>query len=157
MRVPGEPQVLDLILAIAHHLAVFTLVGLLAAEIAMVRPGIGGERLAQLGRVDMAYGAVAGLVIVFGFSRVFFGASGYEYYFGNWVFWAKIGAFVIVGLLSAPPTMAIARWRKAAKATADFVPPVAAIGLARRFFYAQVAVLIFIPAFAAAMARGYGV
>jgi len=147
---------LDLVLAILHHLAVFTLVALLAAEIAMVRPGMDGRRLAQLGSVDMAYGITAGLIIVIGFSRVFFGEKGSEYYLPNPVFWAKMAAFLLVGLLSALPTRTIARWRKAAKTAADFTPPLVAIGQMRKFFYAQVGVLVFIPVFAAAMARGYG-
>jgi putative membrane protein len=147
---------IDLVLAIAHHLAVFTLVGLLAAEIAMLRPGIAAPRLGQLGMVDGAYGVTAGIVIAVGFSRVFFGASGADFYFSNPVFWAKIGAFVLVGLLSVPPTIAIGGWRKAAKAKADFTPLPSAIAGVRRFHFAQVAVFVFIPVFAAAMARGYG-
>jgi putative membrane protein len=147
---------LDLILAILHHLAVFTLIALLAAEIAMLRPGISGARLSQLASVDMAYGIAAGLVLVFGFCRVFFGANGSGFYFPNPVFWMKIGAFLLVGLLSARPTIAIARWRSAARTEPDFTPTPSAVGSMRKFFYAQVVVLIFIPVFAAAMARGYG-
>ena len=36
---------LDLTFAILHHLAVFTLVGIIAAEFALLRPGIAGTRL----------------------------------------------------------------------------------------------------------------
>ena len=49
----------DLILAIAHHLAVFTLVAIFAAEFALLRPGLEGKRLTQLGSLDRAYGATA--------------------------------------------------------------------------------------------------
>lgn len=44
----------DLLLAIGHHLSVFTLVGLLAAEFALLRPGLGGRRIGQLARIDAA-------------------------------------------------------------------------------------------------------
>ncbi|MFA6046721.1 MAG: DUF2214 family protein [Phycisphaerales bacterium] len=142
---------LNLILAIAHHLAVFTLVAIFAAEFALLRPGIEGNRLMQLSKIDGAYGAVAGLVVVVGIIRVIYGGAGWEYYLGNWVFWAKILAFVGIGLLSIPPTMAIIRWRKAGTAPSD-----ADVNSVRRFLYAEAALLIFIPAFAAAMARGYG-
>jgi putative membrane protein len=142
---------LNLILAIAHHLAVFTLVAIFAAEFALLRPGIEGKRLNQLSKIDGAYGAVAGLVVVVGIIRVIFGGAGWEYYVGNWVFWAKMVAFLGVGLLSIPPTMAIIRWRKAGTAPAD-----TDVNTARRFLYLEAALLIFIPAFAAAMARGYG-
>ena len=147
----------DLILAIAHHLAVFTLVAIFAAEFALLRPGIESKRLGQLGALDGAYGAVAGLVIIVGIIRVIFGAAGWEYYVGNWVFWAKMTAFVLMGLASIPGTMAMARWRRAAKTDAGFVPEAAEVLRARRMLYVQAALLAFIPSFAAAMARGYGV
>lgn len=147
---------LDLVLAIAHHMAVFTLVGLLAAEIAVVREGIDGPAIKRLAALDGAYGGVAGLVLLVGFLRVFFGAGSSEVYFANPVFWAKIGAFLAVGLLSIAPTLAFARWHKAVSDDPDFVPPAGAVARARKFFLAQVVVLAFIPVFAAAMARGYG-
>ena len=147
---------LDLIFAILHHLAVFTLVGIMAAEFALLRPGLAGPRLALLGRIDRAYGMVAMLVVVAGFLRVYFGVSGSAYYFGNWVFWCKLGAFVLVGLLSVPGTLAIARWTKQIKALPAFEPDGKSLGIARNFLHAQLGVLVFIPIFAAAMARGYG-
>lgn len=147
----------DLILAIAHHLAVFTLVALLAAEFALLQPGIEGRRLAQLGAIDGAYGAVAGMVIVVGILRVVFGAAGAGYYLVNWVFWMKIVAFLLIGLLSIGPTVAIIGWRKEAKASPGFAPKADAIATARRFLVGEAVLLVFIPAFAAAMARGYGV
>ncbi|WP_082434696.1 DUF2214 family protein [Devosia sp. A16] len=147
----------DLSLAIAHHLAVFTLVAVFAAEFALLRPGIDGRRLGQLGALDRAYGGIAMLVIVVGILRVIFGAAGWQYYVGNWVFWAKMIAFAGVGLASIQPTVAILRWVKAAKTDAGFSPPPAEVSAARRFLYLQAALLVLIPSFAAAMARGYGV
>lgn len=146
----------DLSLAIAHHLAVFTLVAIFAAEFALLRPGIEGRRLDQLGALDRAYGGIAMLVIVVGILRVIFGAAGWQYYVGNWVFWAKMVAFAGVGLASIQPTVTILRWRKAAAADAGFSPPSAEVAASRRFLYLQAALLVFIPSFAAAMARGYG-
>ena len=142
---------LNLILAIAHHLAVFVLVAIFAAEFALLRPGIEGKRLVQLGKIDGAYGAVAGLVIVVGIVRVIFGGAGWEYYVGNWAFWLKMAAFLAVGLLSIPPTMAIIGWRRAGSTPSD-----AEVNTVRRYLYAEAALLAFIPAFAATMARGYG-
>ncbi|KQV09278.1 DUF2214 family protein [Devosia sp. Root105] len=147
----------DLILAIAHHLAVFTLVAIFAAEFALLRPGLEGKRLRQLASLDRAYGATAMLVIVVGIVRVIFGSAGWEYYVGNWVFWAKMIAFLGVGLASIQPTVSIMRWRKAAMADAGFSPSPAEVSGSRRFLYLQGALLVFIPSFAAAMARGYGV
>ena len=148
---------LDLILAIAHHLAVFALVALFAAEFALLRPGLEGRRLEQLGAIDRAYGGIAGLVLVIGIIRVIFGTAGWEFYVGNWAFWLKMAAFVMVGVLSVKPTRDILRWRKAAAADTAYAPPEAEIRASRRFVHAQAAALLFIPTFAAMIPRIYGI
>lgn len=148
---------LDLVLAIAHHLAVFLLVGILAAEFALLRPGLTGPRLGQLARIDAAYGGVAALVIVVGVLRVIFGASGWGYYVSNYAFWAKMAAFVVMGLLTIQPTIAIRRWLKAGGDDVGYAVPAVEVAGSRRYIHLQVGVLVLIPIFAAAMARGYGV
>ncbi len=146
----------DLVLASAHHLAVFALVALFAAEFALLRPGLSGPRINQLARIDAAYGAVAGIVIVVGIVRVIFGGVGWEYYVGNHAFWGKMAAFLVMGLLTIPPTMAFRRWVKAGEGADFYAPPDAEISRHRRFLHLQAGVLLLIPIFAAAMARGYG-
>ena len=147
---------IDLILASAHHLAVFSLVGLFAAEFAMLRPGLAGPRIGQLARIDATYGAMAGLVVVIGILRVVFGAAGWQYYLGNQMFWAKMAAFLIMGLLTIPPTLAMRRWANAARTEPGYQPAASEVSGNRRYIHLQAAVLLLIPIFAAAMARGYG-
>ena len=144
----------DLLLTIGHHLSVFTLVGLIAAEFALLRPGLGGRRIGQLARIDAAYGGVATLVIVIGVLRVIYGASGWEYYVGNHAFWGKMAAFVAVGLLSVPPTIAIRNWARATRDAPDYEVPTGELARSRRFLHIEVAILALIPVFAAVMARG---
>jgi len=146
----------DLVLAIAHHLSVFALAGLLIAEVALLRPNLTPERIRQLGLIDMAYGLVAVLIIVVGVLRVIFGDKGADYYLHNWAFWLKMAAFLLVGLLSAPPTLAIIGWRRKVAADPSFAPDAATISGLRRFYVGEIVAFAFIPAFAAAMARGYG-
>lgn len=146
----------DLVLAIVHHLLVFSLVAILAAELASIRPGLTGTGLRRLGIVDLHYGLIAALILIVGFARVYMGVKGPEAYLGNWAFWAKISAFVLVGLLSAPPTMRILQWRKRARAEPDFALDALDVKAVRPFLIAEVAVFALIPVFAAMMARGYG-
>lgn len=146
----------NLILASAHHLAVFTLVAIFAAEFTLLRPGLAGVRIGQLARIDAAYGAVAGIVIVVGIIRVIFGGTGWEYYVANHAFWGKMVAFLVMGLLTLPPTLAIRKWVKAGEGMADYAPPAGEIAANRRYLHVQAGVLVLIPLFAAAMARGYG-
>lgn len=146
----------DLVLAIAHHFAAFALAGLLAAEIVLLRPGLAGDRLRQIGRVDAAYGVVAGLIVVIGVLRVIFGDKGADYYMANWAFWLKMVSFAVVGLLSVPPTLAILRWGRQLRTQPDFVPEPLQVRQLRNFFIGEIIAFALIPIFAAAMARGYG-
>lgn len=147
----------DLILAIAHHLLIFGLFGLLTAELAMVRVGLNQKTLKRLGIIDAHYGLFAGLILAVGFARVYYGVKGPEAYIPNPVFWTKVGLFLFVGLLSVPPTIAFLRWRKASKADEGFSPAEAEVLRIRKFLVAETLVFLLIPAIAAIMARGYGV
>jgi putative membrane protein len=143
----------DLILAILHHLAVVSLIVLLAFEFAVLKPGLSAKDLTRVTRVDAAYGATAGLVIVIGVCRVIWGFKGADYYLSNVWFWAKMASFLTIGLLSIPPTIALLRWRKASRQDGAFLPPDVEIARLRGFIHAEVGLLGLVVAFAAAMAR----
>ena len=147
----------DLVLAIVHHLIVFGLASVLAAELALMRPAaMSPQTVRLLGRFDAAYGVLALAILVVGFLRVKFGAKGPEFYMHNPVFWAKIAAFVAVGLISIKPTLRILAWQKRAKADAAFVPALDEVGTLRRTMLVEIHVFALIPLFAAMMARGIG-
>src|SRR5258708_31675573 len=102
---------LDLVLVILHHILVFSLFGVLFAELVLVRKGVDLATVTRVGRTDLMYGVVAGLIIAVGFARAVFAAKGWTYYAHNLFFHAKLGTFVVIGLLSIPPTIAYIRWR----------------------------------------------
>jgi len=142
----------DLVLAIAHHLSVFTLAGLLLAEIALLRPDLSPQRIRQLGAIDSAYGAVAVLIIVVGVLRVIFGDKGADYYLHNSAFLIKMSLFALVFALELKPMITLIKWRSklANKETIDLsVAPSLA-----RLSYIELILLIPIVFMAAAMARG---
>jgi len=147
----------DLLLAVVHHLIVFGIAAVLAAELALMRPAaMSAQTVRLLGRFDAAYGMLALAILAAGFVRVWYGAKGPDFYLHNPVFWAKIAAFGVVGLLSIQPTLRIAAWQKAAKADAGFVPSLQEVGKLRRVLLAEIHVFALIPIFATAMARGVG-
>jgi putative membrane protein len=147
---------LDLHLAIVHHLLAFLLFGVIVAELALIRAGLGAHDVRQAGKIDQWYGILAGLLIGAGAMRVAFAAKGWAYYSANLFFWAKMGAFAVVGLLSILPTVKIIGWRQALKADPATLPDINEIVQIRKFLWAELLVFALIPAFAAAMARGYG-
>ena len=142
---------LDLSLAVAHHLLIFGIFGVLFAEFWSLRPGLSGATLARIASIDLWYGVFAIAVVVVGFCRAIFAAKGWAYYSHNAFFWAKIAAFAAVGILSAPPTIAFIRWRKSGALPSDMD-----IRRVRRYLHAELALFALLPVFVAAMARGYG-
>ena len=136
-------MLLDLILAATHHVLVFGLAAIIAMELVLLRPGISGAQLRQIARIDLFYGVAAGLIVLVGFARVFFGLKGPEFYLQNWVFWAKIGTFAMVGLLSVSPTFTLLAWRKAAKADPAFVPAAADVASVKRLVKAEAHLFIY--------------
>lgn len=147
---------IDLILAIFHHLGVFTVAGVIAAELALVHPGMSMERIRQVAKIDALYGIAAGTVLFIGFARVFFGLKGSAFYLQNPLFWAKVSAFIAVGVLSVTPTLLFLHWRDKAKSDPSFLPTAAEITNVRRYVKIEAHVFVLIPILAAAMARGYG-
>src|SRR5688500_17846579 len=95
--------------------------------------------------------SIAGLILIVGFARAIFAAKGWDYYLHNAFFWAKIGTFVLIGLLSVPPTLAYLKWRRTGAAPTDE----AIVGV-RRYLWMEAVLFAPLLAFAAAMARGYG-
>lgn len=147
----------DLALAVIHHLIVFGIAAVLAAELALMRPAaMSAQTVRLLGKFDAAYGLLALAILAAGFVRVWYGAKGPDFYLDNPMFWAKIGAFAAVGLLSIQPTVRIAAWQKASKANAAFVPTREEVGKLRRMLLVEIHVFALIPIFAAVMARGIG-
>jgi len=142
---------LDLGLAITHHILVFSLFGVLFAELVLVRKRLDLATVARVGRIDLMYGVLAGLIIGVGFSRAIFAAKGWAYYSHNLFFHLKVGTFVLIGLLSIPPTVAYIRWRRGGAQPSD-----AQVAGVRRWLWAEMALFAPLLAFAAAMARGYG-
>ena len=145
----------DFILAALHHVLIFALMAILAAELVLVRPGLRRDTLLRVARLDGVYGALSMAVIVVGIGRVVWGLKGWEYYSGNVWFWHKMAAFLVVGLLSIAPTVRFLRWRKAAEADPAYAVPDTEIRAVRRFIHAEAGIFVLIPVFAAAMAR-YG-
>ncbi|MBZ9849448.1 DUF2214 family protein [Mesorhizobium sp. CA14] len=146
----------DLLLAITHHLLVFSLAGIIGAEFVLVRGDLGRATLKRLAGIDRHYGIIAALIVIVGICRVFFGLKGWEFYVYNWVFWAKMVAFIIVGLLSIVPTMRFLSWNRQASGNPSFAVPATELASVKNYVRAEGFIFLLIPVFAAAMARGYG-
>ena len=147
---------LDALLAILHHFAVFSVVGLLFVEFALLRGTMAGPAIARFGKVDALYGIAFIAVVVVGIARLIWGIVPVDTYLGNLWFWTKMGALIVVSIISILPTMRGGRWRKGVAGDPAYVAPAADIVLARRALTAELVILPIVPVAAALMARGFG-
>jgi putative membrane protein len=144
------------IAAYLHYLAIFVLFALLSLEHILFKLPLDSARARSLLRIDIAYGLCAGVVLLTGLARVIWYGKGWSYYLHNSVFHAKVGLFVLVGMLSIIPTLTFFEWRNALKAGLE---PHTGEGRARLtvlVIRVELALLLVIPLLATLMARGFG-
>jgi len=146
----------DLLLSSFHFLLVFTLVAVLAAQYILIRPGMTTSGLRLAAHLDRMYGISAVLLLGVGFARVFWGTKGSLFYLSNPLFWTKIGLFMTVAILSIPPTLRLIQWSKQAHSQTEFLPSEEQVRRLQWWLRAEMIVVVPIPFFAAAMARGMG-
>ncbi|MEI2430157.1 DUF2214 family protein [Lysobacter yananisis] len=145
----------DLLLAAVHHLLLFALIAMLAAEAVLLRGPIDAAALRRLAGLDAGYGMSAVLLLIVGALRVVYGVKGHAFYLHNPWFHAKLGLFVLVALLSILPTVRFLRWRRALKADPGFLPDPRQVGALRLLIRLELLAVAAILVCAAAMAR-YG-
>ena len=133
-----------------HFIAIIGLAGALVIENMAISRSISGEDARNLAKVDGVLGLSAMAVLVFGLVLWLGVGKPAAFYTQNPVFHAKIGLFILAGLLSIYPTKFFLKHRKT-DAENVFVPNLA-IWLLRL----ELAVLVLIPILAALMARGVG-
>ena len=146
----------EALLAYAHILAILTLIVFLTSEAALCRAEwLNGVVVERLAKVDMVYGISSLAVLATGFARIFLGAKGHSYYWGNPLLWTKLGLFIIVGLVSIVPTIRFIRWRKALRADGSLPGP-EEVRSTRKLVMLQAHIVPIIPLPAVFLARGFG-
>lgn len=146
----------EAILAYVHITAILTLVVFLSSEAALCRAEWMNETVVKrLALVDRIYGIAAGAVLVTGLLRIYLGAKGSGYYWHNWLLHAKLGMFIVVGLVSIIPTIRFIRWRKLLDATGA-LPSAEEVRATRKLVMVQAHIVPIIPLAAVFLARGFG-
>jgi putative membrane protein len=140
--------------AFLHHLAAFTLVAALAIEFLLIRQEITLDNARRLILVDGIFGGAAGVLLVVGLLRVFFFEKGYAYYFSSHAFLTKLTLFIVIGIISAIPTIEFMRWRKAVKEGRIPVVDAGKVRTLRKIIHWELAGIVLILFAAAMMAKG---
>jgi putative membrane protein len=147
---------LEALLAYAHLLAILTLVVFISSEAALCRTEwMNAKVVERLGKVDMIYGIAAGVVLLTGLARTWWGIKGTGWYWTNGLLHLKLTMFIVVGLVSIKPTIVIRRWNKELKATGA-LPGEAEVRSTRKLVMIQAHLIALIPLVAVFLARGFG-
>ena len=144
----------DALLAYLHFGLILILAGILFSEVALSRRQMERASFTLLARLDIWYGAMAGCVLASGVSRVLWGAKGAEFYIHNPVFWIKVGLFLVVALLSIPPTIHYLQVARAQPGSGAVAIDPQVFQRMRALLVAEVVILLILPLLAALMARG---
>lgn len=149
-------MVLESILAYLHISAILALVVFITSEAAICRPEwMNPTVVERLVTVDRIYGISAAAVLVTGLLRIYLGVKGSSWYWSNWLLHVKLGAFIVVALISIAPTLHFLRWRKALRADGS-LPTADEVRRARKLVMLEAHIIPFIPLAATFLARGFG-
>jgi putative membrane protein len=145
----------DAIAASLHYLSIFILFALLTSEHLLFKPELDAVTARRLLRIDIAYGISAGLVLLTGAARVLWYGKGLDYYLHNGLFHAKVGLFLLIGLLSIVPTLTFFNWRN--DLLAGRAPQISPTSARRTIWVIRLELLLLaMPVLASLMARGVG-
>lgn len=146
----------DALIAYLHFAAIFTLLWFFAKQWTLFKAG--PERLdaRRLALSDMGIGVSAAAVFATGLTRALAGIKPWVFYAHNPVFFAKVGIFVLIALISIVPTRTFLRWRRAAAADPVFRPDAAEWRRMRVILMLELHLLALLPLLAALMSRGIG-
>ena len=144
------------IIAYLHYLSIFVLFALLSVEHVQFKLPLDLLRARSLMITDIAYAVTASIVLLTGTLRVFWSGKGLDYYLANYLFHAKVGLFLLIGLISIIPTFTFLNWRNALNA--GQAPQVTAqrARLVSWCLRIELLLLLAMPLLAVFMARGYG-
>ena len=145
-----------ILLASLHHLAAFSVVALLAIEVATFRPPFTLPQAMRLQRVDLLFGLSALVLLIVGLMRVTWFEKGPAYYWHDLFFLIKFGAFLIAALISIYPTVVMQSWNRSLRGGAAPQVSEACRARVRLCLMCELTAIAVILPCAALMARGAG-
>ena len=134
-----------------HFISLFLLAASILGECWLIRPQHSRKEIQQLSKLDALYGISAITAIAAGFTLWFAVGKGADFYSNNWIFLLKVGLAILLGILSAYPSIHFARNKKGNKEEIITTPQQVIY-----MIYAETVLLFVIPLLATLMAKGFG-
>lgn len=142
-----------IIVAWMHYASIMLMIASLLGEHLLLKSELTVAQARAIQRLDIVYGASAGIVLVTGVLRMFL-EKGAAYYNHHVAFHILIGIFVAAGLLSIYPTIVFLRWRADTKAERGQQLAAAQFRKIQMIVRVEMTLLLLAPFFATWMAHG---
>mgnify|MGYP001810018316 CR=1 FL=1 len=140
--------------AYIHYLSFMVAFGALVTEGLTLKKEPTLEESWRLVIADSIYGLSATAVLVTGVLRVMYFGKGTDYYLSHNIFLAKVGLFIVVGLLSLYPTFSFLMWIKTLRDRQAPVLEEGKVSVLQWLIRGELVGLALIPFTAALLARG---
>ncbi len=142
-----------IVVAWIHYVSIMLMMATLLAEHLILKAEMTVAQARTLQRLDIIYGAMAGIVLVTGIARMYL-EKGVTYYLHSGAFHALVTVFVIVALFSIYPTVVFLRWRPDTTAGRGQLLPAGQFGKLQMIMRTEMALVLVAPFFATWMAHG---
>ena len=143
-------------LAFFHISAVLGWVVFASSQAALCRrEWLNGAVVQRLVRLDRILWIATAAVLVTGLLRIYLGAKGTGWYWGNWLLHLKLTLFVVAAVMMIGPSRRYARWQ-ADWLRGGTLPPAHEVAGARKLVMLETHLIALIPLAAVFLARGFG-
>ena len=144
------------LLAFIHFSAVFGIFSTVFLEWQTLSRTPTCSEARRIRQCDRWYGIFAVVVVAAGFVRAIYFEKGWAFYRASPFFHAKLGLFILVGLLSIYPTIRFIKWGAQTRQGAAPIVPEAEYRRILWLLRAQLVLLLGVALCASLMARGIG-
>lgn len=141
------------ITAYFHYLGFMLAFAALTVEVFNLKKEMSLDEAKRVAFADAAYGIAGVAILVTGVLRVLYFGKGTDYYLNNPFFYAKIGVFILVSLLSLYPTFTFIFWFKDLQNGQTPSLEIAKVNRLSWLIKAELCCFIVLPLLAAIMAR----
>ena len=150
-------MLIEALFAFLHYVSFIVLISMLVVEWVVYDRKLSAKQAKTLMTTDRLYGISAMFVIITGLLKAFYFGKGAEYYFTNYIFYAKLGIVLIIALLSIYPTIRFIKWSALLKEeVTEILVEESEYLKTKKLLRMELVLAPLVPLLAALMARGVG-
>jgi len=145
-------MIADILIRYLHFISIIVLFAALLGQFLLLRSRMTRREILRVQRIDILYAVIVVIVLATGFAQWFWVAKPAEFYSSNPVFHVKITLFLLIGIISAYPSVFLGKNKKGDPEEIVAVPKLVIVSVR-----IELLLLFMIPLLAILIARGIGI